>query len=325
MPICVVNGNDQYGWPVSGLRDARELPDQISSWRTPPGRMIVVRIAGLFGRQGAPPLLARVLVKGDGRRALAAHDADESVAIHERMAAKTPHGHLDAIVLRKVLGPDERSLAGIQAEELPHGSQRVDLALMHRRRAARTGGVGHLVSTVVRMAPEQFTAHRVEALDSFLALDGACAASDWAWSRLNSSENPPGRPCFRQRPDQHSRRQRGRATGPSVPLEATSQRCPSPPTRHPGAAPSTAANHPPPQRRKQQRTQPRKHWFHEFSPSLKAMVRLLDPVAIGSTKGTGSWLCQADHYIRAGREQASPARLLSFIGRQSRQLPPDQV
>src|SRR5208283_4173174 len=59
----------------------------------------------------------------------------------------------------------------LQAEQLAHGAQRVDLAVLDHRRGARPGGVAHLVAAGILVFPEDFAVRFVEAQDAVLARD----------------------------------------------------------------------------------------------------------------------------------------------------------
>src|SRR5262249_3755315 len=122
-------------------------------------------------RQRFPQLLAGVLVEGDGDAPLAADDANEAPAVHERVAGVAPDRGLGAVVLLEVLRPDHVALLGVQADKVPLGAQRVHLAVVHGRRAARPAGVGNLVGAGVLVLPEDVAVGGVEAEDALLTRD----------------------------------------------------------------------------------------------------------------------------------------------------------
>src|SRR5262249_36775654 len=63
----------------------------------------------------------------------------------------------------------------LQAEEVAHGSQRVNLAALHDRRGPRPGRVAHAVRAVILVLPEDLSGRFFQAEDSLLARDGALA------------------------------------------------------------------------------------------------------------------------------------------------------
>src|SRR5205823_3790111 len=102
-----------------------------------------------------------------------ADQADQPRAVHERVAGEAPHGGGDLVFLLEVLGPEELACGGVEAAEVAHGAQGVDLAPADGRGAARAGGVADLVGAVVLVLPALLAGGRVEAEDALLALQPA--------------------------------------------------------------------------------------------------------------------------------------------------------
>src|ERR1051325_7293666 len=125
------------------------------------------RITGLVGREGLPDFLAGVLVEGDRDRALAADQADEAIAVEERMAGEAPHRNGEIILLEQVLRPEHGPLVSIVTVEMPHGAERVDLAAGDKGRGARAGGVADLIGAIVFVLPDDLAVGFVQAEDAF--------------------------------------------------------------------------------------------------------------------------------------------------------------
>src|SRR5262245_35727067 len=92
------------------------------------------------------------------------------------MSAKTPDRRLDLVLLLQLFRPENGPFLRIQAEEIALGAERVDLAVRDRRRAARTGGIGNVIGTVVLVLPEDLPINSVQAQDAFLASEAIPAA-----------------------------------------------------------------------------------------------------------------------------------------------------
>src|SRR5205814_1390644 len=113
---------NRLGMPDEKLSRAASLDDR--------GRG-VPRLAGL---ERVPELFAGIFVEGVGDPVFAAHDADELLAVNQRMAAETPDGCLRFEVAFEVLRPENCSFGGIETEEIALGSQSVNLAAGDRPR-----------------------------------------------------------------------------------------------------------------------------------------------------------------------------------------------
>ena len=101
-------------------------------WRT---------ITGFLGVERSPEFPSRLPIERHRSRALAAHDADQLVTIDQGMRGETPHRHFDSEVLLKITRPDHFAGFGVEAEEMPFRTQRVNASVGDRRRDARAGGV----------------------------------------------------------------------------------------------------------------------------------------------------------------------------------------
>ena len=124
-------------------------------------------------RQRLPDFLAAVLVEGDNNAVLAAHQADQAVAIQQRRGSVAPQRHAGPVVFREVLRPQHLALGGIQAIKVAHGADSVDLAVGDQRRGARPDGVADLVGAIVFVLPQGLAAGLVETDDALLAGEGA--------------------------------------------------------------------------------------------------------------------------------------------------------
>src|SRR5437667_354991 len=76
------------------------------------GRRAVPRLGGV---QAPPEFPARLLVEGDDAGPLAADDADQLVAVDERVAGEAPQRGLGPVVLLVILLPDDLAGLGVQA------------------------------------------------------------------------------------------------------------------------------------------------------------------------------------------------------------------
>src|SRR5262249_53685350 len=123
----------------------------------------------LFDRQRLPQLLAGVLVEGDDRAAVAADQADQLVAVDERVRRPAPDLRLGLVVPGEVLRPDDLAGVGFQTEQVAHAAERIHLALVDDGRGARPFGVGDLVGAVVLVLPEELAVGGAEAQDALAA------------------------------------------------------------------------------------------------------------------------------------------------------------
>ena len=130
-------------------------------------------VAGLAGRERAPSLLAGFLVEGDDDAAFAAHQADELVAVHERMAAEAPHRGFDLVVLLQIARPEDGPFLDIEAVEVAHAAEGVDLAAVHRGGAAGAAGVGDGVLAGILPFPQRLAVGRAIAQHALIAAEFA--------------------------------------------------------------------------------------------------------------------------------------------------------
>ena len=82
-------------------------------------------IAWFFRGQRTPTLGPSRFVVGDHGRPLTADDADQLIAIHQRMRGPSPGGRLQSIVLLEVLRPHHFPSGDFQAPEMPLGTQSI--------------------------------------------------------------------------------------------------------------------------------------------------------------------------------------------------------
>src|SRR5262249_58939414 len=95
----------------------------------------------------------------------------ELVAVHQRVGGAAPVAELPLEVLREVLRPDHLAGVGVEAKQVAHGAEGVDLAVLDRRGGARPGGVADLIGAVVLVLPEDLAVVLVEAQDALLAVN----------------------------------------------------------------------------------------------------------------------------------------------------------
>src|SRR5262249_38884582 len=137
------------------------------------GRLVDHRRAvaqlGAAQRQRLPQLLAAVLVEGDHDAVLAADQADQPVAIEQRVGGVAPQRHTSAVILGEVLRPQHLAAGSVETGQVAHRSQRVDLAAGDHGRHARTDRIGDRVSTGILVLPELLAVGRVETEDALAA------------------------------------------------------------------------------------------------------------------------------------------------------------
>jgi len=120
-------------------------------------------IARLLGAQGPPDFRAGIFVQSHDCRVGAAGQANQLVAVKERVSRKAPQGSFDFVVRFEIARPKDAARSGIQAEEIAFGSEREDLALADQGSGARAGRVADGVGTIVGMPPQNSSVGRVEA------------------------------------------------------------------------------------------------------------------------------------------------------------------
>jgi len=96
------------------------------------------------------------------------------------MSGEAPLGSLGFVIRFEVMRPEDLPFVGAQAEQVTLGSQRIDFAAVHRRRAARPGGVGDIVRAVVFVLPDFLAIGSVQAKDPFFSFHFAPGV----WIRL---------------------------------------------------------------------------------------------------------------------------------------------
>src|SRR5262245_43329334 len=95
------------------------------------------RVARFLGGECLPDFLAGVLVKRDGDGSWPADEANQAIAVEDRMAGETPLRRFLGVILEQIARPEDRTLVGVVAVEMPHGAERVDLAASDERSGAR--------------------------------------------------------------------------------------------------------------------------------------------------------------------------------------------
>src|SRR6266567_1380094 len=128
-------------------------------------------IARLFGAQGAPELLAGVLLEGDRHGALAAGQANQFLAFEQRMPGETPHRGLGVEILLEIARPKDFSITRVEAEQISFGAEGKNLAVADQRGGARPGRVAHGVRTIVFIFPNDFSVGFIQAEHAFGAAD----------------------------------------------------------------------------------------------------------------------------------------------------------
>src|SRR5262249_35484769 len=117
-------------------------------------------------RQTPPQLLARVLVKCDRDRAVAADDADEALAVEQRMSGESPVLWLGTVLVDEIALPERFTGLGVEATQIAHRAERVHFAAGHARRRPRPGGIGDAVLAVVFVLPDDVAGGLVQAQNS---------------------------------------------------------------------------------------------------------------------------------------------------------------
>src|SRR5262249_41966755 len=127
-----------------------------------------------------PALLPGVPVEGnDARLGLAAGADDEQVTHDQGRRAGRVALNPAAEILDQALLPNDCARGRVEAEQMPFGSQRVDLAVVYRGRGARAVAVFHvLVVTRIGMHPERLARGFVEAEDALDLLSGPAVGNE---------------------------------------------------------------------------------------------------------------------------------------------------
>ena len=120
-------------------------------------------VSRLLGAQRPPDFMAGVFVQGDHRRVGAGGQANQFVAVQQRVSREAPHRGLDFVVLFEIPRPHHASRRRVQAEQIAFRSEREDFAPADHGRCARTGRVAYGVGTIVFVPPQDFAIVRVQA------------------------------------------------------------------------------------------------------------------------------------------------------------------
>src|SRR6266478_2261560 len=130
-------------------------------------------IARLLSSQGVPNLLAGVLVESDGGGVFAANDANQLLAVQERMRREAPYRRFDFVFLLEIERPNLLTFLGIQAIEIAFRAKRVDFLVVNNRRCSGSGGIRDRIGTVIFFGPKDSAVGFIEADNAFLARDVA--------------------------------------------------------------------------------------------------------------------------------------------------------
>ena len=127
------------------------------------------RIADLRIVERSPILTTRRLVEADDERVLAADEHDQLVAVEKRRSDHSPDRQLRIEVLDEIFRPKLLARLRVEAEHLPHRSDRVDAPLMDLRSGARAGGITDRVPRrAILMNPQNLSRRGVEAQHAFI-------------------------------------------------------------------------------------------------------------------------------------------------------------
>src|SRR5262245_66267451 len=86
------------------------------------------------------------------------------------MGGITPDWMLGLVFRRQHFGPNHLAVLGVEAEEVAHRAERINLALVNQRCATRTGWIAEfLVGTIVFVLPDFLAGLGVDAKHAFLA------------------------------------------------------------------------------------------------------------------------------------------------------------
>src|SRR5207249_4376702 len=135
---------DRFGVPDDELARAAGLVDHGGT------------VARLAGAQRPPDLLAGVLVEGDGGRALAAHHAEELLAVEKGVRREAPYRRTDLVVLFQLARPEDLAGLRVETEQVPFRAQGVDFLVLHEGGRARAQRVGDGVGAIVFVLPQDF-------------------------------------------------------------------------------------------------------------------------------------------------------------------------
>src|ERR1019366_894227 len=128
-------------------------------------------VARLLGAERAPDFFPGVLVESDNRAALSADQANQTVAIKQRVPGEAPERCFDIKVLLEVVRPEDLSLFRVEAEQIPLGTQRIDLPATDHRRNTRAGGIADGVRAFVFVFPKKLAVGFAQAQHAFKAAD----------------------------------------------------------------------------------------------------------------------------------------------------------
>src|SRR5262245_21114904 len=79
------------------------------------------------------------------------------------------------MILDEVLRPQRLARRDIEAQQVAHRAERVNLAVMDQWRGPRTGRATYLIGAIVGVRPQNFSGLLIEAKDALLPLDGFLA------------------------------------------------------------------------------------------------------------------------------------------------------
>src|SRR5262249_4118123 len=111
------------------------------------------------------------LVKSNRGCSLSAGEANQAIAVQQRMSGETPHRSFDVKVFLEIVRPEDLAFIRIQAEKVAFAAQSKNLSFAYQRSHARSGGITHGVWAIILMLPDQFTIGFVEAENPFAAIN----------------------------------------------------------------------------------------------------------------------------------------------------------
>src|SRR5262245_41124492 len=111
-------------------------------------------VTGFPGAQRAPKLLAREFVKSDGHALFSAHEANQFLAVNERVAGKTPHGRFHGKIFFEFTRPENFPGLRFETKQIPLRAQRVKPAVVNKRRGAWSGWIVHVIGAIVFVTPK---------------------------------------------------------------------------------------------------------------------------------------------------------------------------
>lgn len=115
--------------PVAGSSEQSASPVHTIDCRLPPDSIAAMDASRLI-RKATPDFLPALPIKGhDGTIRLPTGLQDDQTPIDQRRIRLAPNRQLRLNCLSQIMAPEGRSVARVQAEEISHGPQRIDLSI----------------------------------------------------------------------------------------------------------------------------------------------------------------------------------------------------